>query len=267
MAEVTNDFATHETGSPDLDVIPTIVARDVHVTYRSFEDAERPTLRRLVARGFRPRPYRAVHAVRGVSLVAYPGEAFGVIGRNGSGKSTLLRTIAGLMPPTSGEVHARSVPVLLGVQSMLDAELSGRRNIYLGATALGFSRREVAERFDEIVDFAGLRDFIDLPLKAYSSGMASRLHFAIASSVRPDILLIDEALAVGDEEFRRKSQRRIRELVEDAGTVFVVSHSLGSVTQMCSHAIWMDRGVVAAEGPAEEVVEAYRRDTEDRTTA
>lgn len=240
---------------------PSVVLRDLHVTYRIFEDAERPTLRRFVARGFRPRPYRAVQAVRGIDLVAYPGEAIGIIGRNGSGKSTLLRTIAGLIPPTRGEVFARSVPLILGVQNMLDAELSGRRNIYLGATALGFSRKEVDDRLDEIIEFAGLRDFIDMPLKAYSSGMAQRLHFAIASSVTPDVLLIDEALAVGDEEFKQRSQQRIEELVSGAGTVFVVSHSLSTVEKLCTYALWINQGVVEAAGAAGDVVAAYREAT------
>lgn len=237
---------------------PAVVLRDLSLTYRIFEDTRRPTLRRLVARRFRPRSSRAVEAVKGVSLTAARGEAVGIVGRNGSGKTTLLKVIAGLLPPTRGAVYAASRPVLLGVGAALHAELSGRRNIILGGTALGLTRRQITERFDEIVDFAGVGDFIDVPLRAYSSGMKARLQFAIATSVLPDILLIDEALAVGDEEFRQRSNRRIGQLVEGAGTLFLVSHSLRSIRKLCTRALWLDAGRVVADGEPGEVVEAYR---------
>lgn len=237
---------------------PAVVVRDVSMHYRVFEEQRRPTLRRLVARRFRPRTYRTVEAVRDVSLLARQGEAIGIIGRNGSGKSTLLRVIAGLLPPTEGEVYARSTPLMLGVGAALHPELSGRRNVFLGCTALGMDRRTAEARFDEIVDFAGLHDFIGLPLKAYSSGMKARLQFSIATTVRPEVLLIDEALAVGDEEFKRKSERRIHELLEDAGAVFFVSHSMGSVRNLCTRGLWLDKGRVQIEGAIDDVVEAYQ---------
>lgn len=237
---------------------PAVVVRDVSLHYRVFEEQRRPTLRRLVARRFRPRTYRTVEAVREVSLVARQGEAIGIIGRNGSGKSTLLRVIAGLLPPTRGEVYARSVPLMLGVGAALHPELSGRRNVFLGCTALGMDRGTAESRFHEIVEFAGLHDFIDLPLKAYSSGMKARLQFSIATTVRPEVLLIDEALAVGDEEFKQKSERRINDLLDDAGAVFFVSHSMGSVRKLCSRGLWLDEGRVQVEGPIDEVVDAYR---------
>lgn len=236
---------------------PSIIADGVHVTYRVFQD-QRPTLRRMVANRFRPRPYRPLHAVQGVSIEAYPGDAVGIIGRNGSGKSTLLRALAGLLPVSQGAVYARSTPVLLGVSAALQQELSGRRNIFLGGTALGLSRSELEERFDDIVRFAGLEDFIDLPLRAYSSGMVARLQFSIATTIRPDILLIDEALAVGDAEFKKKSERRIGELLDTAGTIFLVSHSLGMIAEICTRAIWLDRGEVAAQGSPDEVLNAYQ---------
>jgi teichoic acid transport system ATP-binding protein len=151
--------------------------------------------------------------------------------------------------------------VLLGVGAALNPELSGRRNVYLGGTALGLRRREVDELLDSIVGFAGLREFIDMPIRAYSSGMQARLQFAIATSVRPDILLIDEALAVGDEGFQHRSRERVEELVASAGTVFLVSHSLQSVVEMCQRAVWLDAGQVRMDGPVEEVVKAYRADT------
>lgn len=236
---------------------PSIIADDIHVTYRVFQD-QRPTLRRVVANRFRPRPYRPLKAVRGVSIEAYPGDAVGIIGRNGSGKSTLLRALAGLLPVSQGAVYARSTPVLLGVSAALQQELSGRRNIFLGGTALGLSRRELEERFDDIVRFAGLEDFIDLPLRAYSSGMVARLQFSIATTIRPDILLIDEALAVGDAEFKKKSEERIEELLETAGTIFLVTHSLGMVEKICTRAFWLDKGEVKAQGETDKVMAAYQ---------
>jgi teichoic acid transport system ATP-binding protein len=253
-------MAEPTTATPDSAegaAVPMVVVDDVHVTYRVYED-RKPTLRKLVARGLQQREFREVEAVRGVSFTSYAGEVVGVIGRNGSGKSTLLRVMAGLMPATAGAVYARTEPVLLGVGAVLHPELSGRRNIYLGGLALGLSRREIDERFDEIVDFSGLAEFIDMPLRTYSSGMSARLHFAIASAVMPEILLIDEALSVGDEDFRAKSSRRIAELRAAAGTVFLVSHSLDAITEMSNRALWLNRGRIAAEGAPAEVVAAYR---------
>ncbi len=245
---------------PDQGRTPSLVVDDVDVTYRVYED-QRPTLRRFVANRFQPRPFREVKAVRGVSLVTYPGDFIGIVGRNGSGKSTLLKSVAGLLPPTRGDVYARRVPVLLGVQAALQQELSGRRNVYLGGTALGLSRKELDAQFDDIVSFAGLEDFIDLPLRAYSSGMVARLHFSIATAVKPEILLIDEALAVGDVEFKRKSQQRMRDMLGDAGTVFLVSHSLGTIRELCNRAIWLDKGTLMADGTPDEVVDAYEAAT------
>lgn len=235
---------------------PSVVIDDVHLTYRVYEDVK-PTLRKLVARGFKPRPYRAIEAVRGVSLTAYPGDAVAIVGANGSGKSTLLKVVAGLIPPTKGAVYAGSVPVLLGVNAALQPELSGRRNIILGGTALGLSRKEVDQRIDEIIEFSELGDFIDMPLRAYSSGMRARLQFSIATAVHPDVLLIDESLAVGDAAFRRKCEIRIQEMLGAAGTVFLVSHSLGIVRELCSRTVWMDHGAVLADGPTEEVLPRY----------
>jgi teichoic acid transport system ATP-binding protein len=236
-----------------------LVLEDVHVSYRVYEENNTPTLRRLVTRRFASRATRTVHAVRGVSLTAGTGESVALIGRNGSGKSTLLRAVSGLLPVDQGRILARSTPVLLGIGAALHPELSGRRNVFLAGTALGFSRNELTERFDEIVDFAGIRDHIDLPLRTYSAGMQARLQFSVASAVTPDILLIDEALAVGDEEFRRKSRQRIETLLDRASTVFLVSHSMKSVLDMCTRAVWLDGGVVMADGPVADVVSEYQR--------
>ncbi|MPZ87583.1 MAG: ATP-binding cassette domain-containing protein [Nitriliruptorales bacterium] len=235
---------------------PSVIVDDVSVTYQVYED-RKPTLRALVANGLRPRPRRLIEAVREVSLVAHPGEVIGVVGRNGSGKTSLLRAIAGLLPVVGGAVYARSCPVLLGVSAALQPQLSGRQNVRLGGTALGLSRREIQQRLDEIVAFAGLEEFIDVPLRAYSSGMAARLQFAIATAISPEVLLVDEVLGVGDQEFQRRGAQRIRELVEGRGTAFVVSHRPASIIELCSRAIWLERGRLVADGEPSEVVAAY----------
>ena len=252
---------TAEPPAPFAPTQPSVVVQDVHITYRVYED-KRPTLRRFVANGLRPRSYRPIYAVRGISLAAYPGEAIGVIGRNGFGKSTLMRAIAGLVPPTQGRVLARSVPVLLGVGAVLVPGLSGRRNIYIGTAALGLTRRETDAAFDEIVDFAGLRFAIDRPMRMYSSGMKSRLQFAIASIVTPEVLLIDEALSVGDAEFRKKSRQRVKQMLGEAGTVFIVTHQEATLRKMCDRAFWLDDGVVVLEGDADDVADAYAAETQ-----
>lgn len=239
---------------------PTVRVDDLHITYRVYED-RRPTLAQIVANRGHTRSYVEVKAVRGVSFTAYEGEVVGVIGSNGSGKSTLMHAIAGLLPATAGAVYASSQPLLLGVNAALQKSLSGRRNIVLGGLAMGLSREQIDERMDDIIDFAGVRDSIDLPLGTYSSGMRARLHFSIATAVLPEILLIDEALSVGDEDFRIKSERRIKGLTEEAGTVFLVSHSLQTIVDTCSRAIWMDAGEFVMDGDPEAVIEAYKKAT------
>lgn len=238
---------------------PAVVCRDLHLTYAVYGDGYRPTLRRLVSRRFQPRPVREVNAVRGISFTINQGEALGIIGRNGAGKSTLLRVIAGLLPPTAGEVYAREKPVLLGVAAALHPELSGRRNIFLGGTALGMSRREIDVRFDEIVEFAGLENFIDMPFRTYSTGMQQRLQFSVATAIEPEVLLVDEALSVGDEEFKHRSEERMKELLAKAGAVVIVSHSLETILEICSRVAWLDDGVVREDGDPQRVVEAYKK--------
>lgn len=237
----------------------TVVLQNLHVEYE-VGGRSRPRVRDLFARR-QPegqRGGRVIHAVRGIDLVVRRGESVGMIGRNGSGKSTTLQAVAGLLPIADGDVLAAAQPVLLGVGAALESNLTGRRNVELGLLALGLSQAEARARIEDIAAFADLDEFIDLPLKTYSSGMRARLHFSIATSIKPEILLIDEALSVGDESFRKKSNRRIDELLEDAGTVFVVSHSLGTLAEMCSRVVWIDQGQVVEDGDAEKVIEAYR---------
>jgi len=244
---------------------PSVIVDDVFVTYRVFgarkggtTRAKAPLLSRAIALG-RPNtaPITEVPAVRGVSFVARHGESIGILGTNGSGKSTLLRAIAGLLPPTKGRVFVSGEPALLGVNAALMSGLTGERNITVGGLALGLSAREVRERTPAVAEFAGLGDFLYLPMNAYSSGMGSRLRFAISTMQTPDILMIDEALATGDAAFRKKSTSRIEEIRDQAGTVFFVSHSLSSVRAMCTRALWIDKGLLIADGEVDEVCAAY----------
>jgi teichoic acid transport system ATP-binding protein len=246
------------TSTLDSPRLVNVEARGVEVAYQVFaESGRRPTFKQLVASGGRRRAARTVRAVQGVSFDVHEGEAVGLIGSNGSGKSTLLRATAGLLRTTAGSIRVRSVPVLMGVNAALEPELSGRRNVLLGGTALGLTRDEVEEAFDDIVQFAGVGDAIDLPLKTYSSGMAARLRFAISTAVQPDILMIDEALAVGDAEFQRRSRQRMERLLEEAKTIVLVSHSMGEIRRICTRAIWLDEGRIRQDGPVDDVVAAY----------
>ena len=230
--------------------------RDMHVTYRLFTQVK-PGLRAMFQSGFSGRRFIPVEAIRGVDISVERGEAIGIIGRNGSGKSTFLRAIAGLLPVASGQVLTTSEPMLLGVNSALRPGLSGRQNISLGLSALGFGREEVETMTEEVIEFADIGDFIDHPMLTYSSGMRARVHLAIATTVRPDILLIDEALAVGDKNFRARSYARLNELQEQAGVIMLVSHSLSEILRVSTRVIWIDDGMIRMDGEPEAVVAAY----------
>jgi teichoic acid transport system ATP-binding protein len=241
---------------------PTVIVDNLHIRYRVFATGRpagsRDTQNRFLKRSPSLRRAREVHALRGVSFTAYEGEAIGVVGSNGSGKSTLLKAIAGLVPSSEGAVYSETNPTLLGVNAAIINELSGERNIMLGGLALGMSLDEVKSKYREIVEFAGIKEeFLDLPMRTYSSGMAARLRFAIAASVSHRVLLVDEALAVGDRGFQKRSEQRIRELRTTAGTVFLVSHSLPAITKTCNRAIWVEQGQLKMDGPVEDVIEAY----------
>ncbi len=238
---------------------PVVVVDDVHVEYKIFATGKRPTAadsgRRMMQRR---RTTRTVHALKGVSFTAYENDSIGVIGTNGSGKSTLMRAITGLTPVSQGAIYAASRPSLLGVGAALIKDLSGERNVILGGLALGMSLEEIESRYDDIVDFSGIRDYIDLPMRAYSSGMTARLKFAIATAQKHEILIVDEALAVGDQKFRNRSEERIREIRDNAGTVFLVSHSMRSIKDTCNRVVWIEKGVLMGDGPTDEVIAAYQ---------
>lgn len=239
---------------------PVVMVDNLHVKYQVFSSGKalgNAGARRLLQP--KMRGVRTVHALKGVSFVAYENESIGIIGSNGSGKSTLLRAITGLTPPAAGSVYARSRPSLLGVGAALIPDLSGDKNITLGGLALGYNREQVEHMREEITKFAELEEFIDLPMRTYSSGMAARLKFAIAASKEHDILIVDEALAVGDAKFRKRSEAKIREIRENAGTVFLVSHSMNSIKETCNRCIWIEKGVQKMDGDPDTVIKAYQQ--------
>jgi ABC-type polysaccharide/polyol phosphate transport system ATPase subunit len=202
-------------------------------------------------------------ALQGVSFAVTAGKTYGIIGRNGSGKSTALKLVAGITKPTSGTVKvAGRISALIELGAGFHPEISGRENVFINGIMLGLTKREVARRFDEIVEFAELKDFIDAPVKTYSSGMYMRLGFAVAIHVDPDVLLVDEVLAVGDEGFTHKCLDKFGEFKRRGKTILLVTHSLGVVERFCDEALWLDSGKVRGEGDPRRVVGAYLTDVE-----
>ncbi|GAA2772226.1 MULTISPECIES: ABC transporter ATP-binding protein [Streptomyces] len=251
--------------------IPTVIADGVDIVYRvngtgAGRGSATAALNRMLRRKQTEKAsgVRRVHAVRNVSFVAYRGEAIGLIGTNGSGKSTLLKAVAGLLPVENGRIYTDGQPSLLGVNAALMRDLTGERNVHLGGLAMGMSREEIKSRYQEIVDFSGINDkgdFITLPMRTYSSGMAARLRFSIAAAKDHDVLLVDEALATGDRSFQKRSEARIRELRKRAGTVFLVSHNNKSIRDTCDRVLWLERGELRMDGPTEEVLQEYEKFT------
>jgi ABC-type polysaccharide/polyol phosphate transport system ATPase subunit len=235
-----------------------IRVEDVSVTYRtSLERA--PTLRSTLTRlGRRERVIKEIEALRNVSFEVGHGKVMGIVGANGAGKSTLMRTVAGILPPNTGrvEVHGR-VSTLLSLGVGFNKQLTGRENVVLGGLAAGLTRAELLEKYDEIVDFAELEEFMDMPMRTYSAGMYGRLAFAVAMTMHPEILIIDEALSVGDARFRRKSFERMRQLCEEDHTILLVSHALGTIEKLCDECLWMHKGQLRMWDEPTAVVEAY----------
>lgn len=197
-------------------------------------------------------------AVKDVSFQVHAGEAWGIIGTNGSGKSTMLKAISGILKPYKGSITVNgNVAPLIELGAGFDQNMTARENIYLNGCILGHSEKYMKEHFDEIVDFAELWDFLDSPIKNYSSGMRARLGFSIATMVKPEILIVDEILSVGDYKFRRKCEKRMSEMLNGGTTLLYVSHSIDEVKRLCDHAIWLEKGVTQMLGEAEEVCNAY----------
>jgi ABC-type polysaccharide/polyol phosphate transport system ATPase subunit len=233
---------------------------DVSVTYRTSLE-RRPTFKSTLVRlGRRERVVHEIEALKGVSLEVPQGSVVGIMGANGAGKSTLVRTMAGILPPTSGRVEVNGrVSTLLALGVGFNRDLTGRQNVTLGGLAAGLSRDQLAEKYEAIVEFAELDEFMDLPMRTYSSGMYGRLGFSVAVNMEPDILLIDEALSVGDARFRKKSFNKMRELCAQARTIVLVSHALGSIQDLCDSAVWMHKGVLQMQDEPQTVIDAYTK--------
>jgi len=239
-----------------------IEARDVHKVYRRYGRRKQfATLKSALLTGSVLRdlhPDAVFEALKGVSFDVARGRTFGIVGRNGSGKSTMLKLIAGIGKPTSGTVRVEGrVSALIELGAGFHPEISGRENVFINGLMLGLSRREIARRFDEIVRFAELEEFIDAPVKTYSSGMYMRLGFAVAINVDPDVLLVDEVLAVGDESFTHKCLDKFAEFRRRGRTILLVTHSLDLVTRFCDEALWLDAGVAKLQGDPKRVIDAY----------
>lgn len=250
----------------DLDLrsgSPAVVIDKVAMTY-TIPSADpisgsglRKTLARFSGRGSRTE----IAALNELSLVAMRGEVIGVIGLNGSGKSTLMKLISGKVHPSKGQVYASSVPIMLGVSAALVPDLSGAHNIMLGCLAMGMSNREIEAKYDSILELSGLEESIHFPMRSYSSGMASRLRFAIAAAIDPEILIIDEALNTGDDEFKDRTKKRMDEVRAQAGCVFLVSHSLATIGDLCTRLIWLDKGDLLYDGDPAQGLNWYRKYT------
>lgn len=239
---------------------PAVSVQGVSITYRTtFEKV--PTFKSAIVRlGRGERAVREVEAVKDVSFDVPRGTALGIIGANGAGKSTLMRAIAGVLPPTSGRIEVRGrISSLLALGVGFNAQLSGRENVILGGLAAGLSRKEVEARADQVAEFAELGEFMELPIRTYSSGMGQRLAFSVSVHMEPDILLVDEALSAGDAKFKLKASQKMSELMASARALFLVSHSMSSIEQICDDCIWLHKGRVMMHDEPAKCIAAYTK--------
>lgn len=265
-----SQFLEREPGQPepeaDSSVAPptshdgaAVVIDDLHITYRVNLE-RKASLKNALVKGARGQKinYREVRALRGVTFDVPQGQCTGIIGANGAGKSTLMRAVAGILPPTKGRIEIRGkVSTLLALGVGFNTALTGRENVVLGGMAAGLSRAEVYDKFDEIAGFADLGDFIDMPMRTYSSGMFSRLAFSVAVHMQPDILIIDEALSAGDAKFKEKAGQKMAALMDSAGTMLLVSHALSTIQELSDEVIWLHKGKLIKRGEPKEVCDAY----------
>jgi len=236
-----------------------VSVRGLGLTYTTAID-RRPTLKaRVKTLGRSGKHTRVIRALDDINLDVEYGQVLGVIGTNGAGKSSMMRVIAGIIPPTQGRIEVYgSVSTLLALGVGFNPSLSGRNNVFLGGLAAGMSREEIQERFQEIADFSELGDAIDSPMRSYSSGMFSRLAFSVAATVRPDILIVDEALSAGDAKFKEKSLNRIKELRSDDRALILVSHAMATLREVCNDVAWLHKGKLVQRGDPQVTIDAYQ---------
>ncbi len=236
-----------------------VSVQSVGLTYRTSLD-KKPTFKGRIKRfGRGGKSSRVVDAINDVSIDIHYGTVLGIIGSNGAGKSSLMRVVAGIIPPSQGRVEVYgSVSTLLALGVGFNASLTGRENVYLGGLAAGMTREEIDNQFDEIAAFSELGEAIDSPMRTYSSGMYARLAFSVAATVKPDILIIDEALSTGDARFKEKSLNRIKELRSEDRALILVSHALATIEDVCNEVIWLDKGRVMARGKPRQIIDQYR---------
>ena len=235
-----------------------IKVNDVSIRYLMAYDRVKSVKEYIVQRIKGNLKYEEFWALKNISFNVEKGEVIGIIGHNGAGKSTLLKIISGILKPTSGTVQVDGIIVpMLELGSGFDSDLTGRENIFLNGAILGYSEEFLRQKYEEIVAFSELEKFIDVPLRNYSSGMIMRLAFSIATVVNPDILIVDEILAVGDADFQEKSKARMMELMGGGTTVLFVSHSLQQIREMCDRVIWLDHGQVVDIGPTQQICDKY----------
>lgn len=237
---------------------PILSIQDVTMRFRMEEDhagSLKETMTKMFSKGLK---FKDFYALTDVSFDVYRGDVLGIIGRNGAGKSTILKIISGIMKPTRGTVVRRgNIVPMLELGSGFDYDLSGRENIFLNGAILGYDKQFLTEKYNEILDFSELHEFIDMPIRNYSSGMIMRLAFSIATVVEPEILIVDEILAVGDENFQKKSRARMMELMSGGTTVLFVSHDMNQIREMCNRVVWLDSGTLRLDGPTKEVCDLY----------
>jgi len=237
-----------------------IEVNNVTMTYRLTKSRVTSVKEYIVAMLSRKLQYEEFHALNNVTFHVERGEVVGLVGRNGAGKSTLLKVISGILRPAEGAVTVRSnIVPMLELGSGFDPELSGRENIFLNGAILGYSKEFLESKYSEILEFSGLHEFIRQPIRTYSSGMMMRLAFSVATVVEPEILIVDEILAVGDAEFQEKSMARMMELMDGGTTVLLVSHNIDQIRELCTKAVWLEHGSVKAFGPSGEICDAYEQ--------
>jgi ABC-type polysaccharide/polyol phosphate transport system ATPase subunit len=236
-----------------------VECNNIGVQFKRYREKNRMLRWTLLNQMRKRQPNETFWALKNVSFTVRPGETFGIVGENGSGKSTMLKLITGIMNPDTGNIRVNGrISALLELGAGFHPDLTGTENIYLNGSIMGLTRAEIRSKFNEIVRFSELQDFIDTPIKHYSSGMYMRLGFSIAINVNPDILVIDEVLAVGDQGFQNKCLNKIRDFKRMGKTILFVSHDMGVTSQLCSRAVWLDNGVVVARGSTQKVVENYK---------